>query len=278
MSGNDSAQGNRHRGPERRDAGRHADARLADPLKFTTIAHADHQYLSPLSEAKAAALVCNLDLPAGGEVLDIGCGPARLLLEIVAAYPVHGVGVDMNAAYVARAQAAAKAEGLADRVTLIAKRLVDAVRPSGRLAGIIAMGSSQAIGTPREALAWIHRALAPGRVALFADGYWKAPPPPDYLEALGARADELGTHADNAALARATGFRVLTTTTANDDEWDEYEGRYCRAVERYVDAHPDDPDSAAMAERICRWHDAYLRWGRASLGFGYYVLLKPAAR
>ena len=64
--------------------------------------------------------------------------------------------------------------------------------------------------------------------------------------------------------------------TSNDDEWDEYEGLYCSAVERYVDAHPEDPDGPAMGERIRRWHDAYLRWGRDTLGFGFYFLLKPA--
>jgi len=31
-----------------------------------------------------------------------------------------------------------------------------------------------------------------------------------------------------------------------------------------------------MAARIRRWHDAYLRWGRATLGFGFYFLLKPS--
>ena len=24
-----------------------------------------------------------------------------------------------------------------------------------------------------------------------------------------------------------------------------------------------------------RWHDAYLRWGRQTLGFGYYLLRRP---
>jgi hypothetical protein len=47
-------------------------------------------------------------------------------------------------------------------------------------------------------------------------------------------------------------------------------------MERYLDANPDDPDSGAMALRIRAWHDAYLRWGRDTLGFGFYVLLKPA--
>src|SRR5438093_9965905 len=103
----------------------------------------------------------------------------------------------------------------------------------------------------------------------------KRPPEPEYLEALGATEDEMTTHAGNAARAREAGFRVLSTATSNDDEWDEYEGRYCAAIERYVEVHPDDPDADAMAARICGWHEAYLRWGRDTLGFGFYVLLKP---
>ena len=140
---------------------------------------------------------------------------------------------------------------------------------------VICMGSSQAIGSFADALAWSARALKPGGTALFADGYWKAPPAEAYLAVLGATADEMRTHAENAAAARDAGFRVLATMTSSDDEWDEYEGLYCAAMERYLDAHPDDPDADAMAARIRRWHDAYLRWGRDTLGFGFYLLLKP---
>jgi len=85
------------------------------------------------------------------------------------------------------------------------------------------------------------------------------------------------THAGNAAHEREAGFWVLSTLTSNDDEWDEYEGRYCAAMERYIDAHPGDPDAGAMAARIRDWHEAYLRWGRGTPGFGFYTLLKPTA-
>ncbi len=144
-----------------------------------------------------------------------------------------------------------------------------------RFDAVICMGSSQAVGTFADALSWAWRALRPGGTALFADGYWKQPPTQDYLDVLGATADEMQSHAGNAALARDAGFRVLATATASDDEWDEYEGLYCNAVERYVDAHPEDPDIEAMDGRIRPWHDAYLRWGRDTLGFGFYLLLKP---
>jgi SAM-dependent methyltransferase len=249
---------------------------LADPAKFTTIAHADHRYYSPLGSTRAAALCDLFTLHPGDRILDIGCGRAQFLLDMVAAHPATGVGVDTNAAFIARGEQAARERGLADRVTLVARALTEAVPDRGAFAAVICMGSSQAIGSLAEALAWAWHALEPGGAALFADGYWKQPPAQAYLDALGATESEMATHAGNAALARDAGFRVLHTMASNDDEWDEYEGRYCSAVERYVDAHPDDPDSAAMAQRIRRWHDAYLRWGRDTLGFGFYFLLKPS--
>jgi len=247
----------------------------ADPLKFTTIAHANHRYFSPMSAARAAALVQMFDLGAGDEVLDVGCGRARLLMEVLTAHPARGTGVDTNASFIAMAAAAAQQLNLADRLTLIAKPLAEAVGADRRFAAVLCLGSSQAIGTLAEAMAWAFGMLRPGGVALFADGFWRAKPAADYLDALGATEDEMRNHAGNAELARIAGFRVLRTMAANDDEWDEYEGLYCDAIERYVDAHPDDPDRAAMGERIRAWHDTYLHFGRATLGYGYYLLLKP---
>jgi SAM-dependent methyltransferase len=247
-----------------------------DRLKFSTIAHANHRYYGPMSPARASALVKLFDLAANDDVLDIGCGRAQLLMELLAAHPARGVGVDRNAAFIARGNATARELNLADRLTLIAKPLTEAIAEDRRFAAVLCLGSSQAIGTLAEAMAWAFRALRPGGVALFADGFWRAKPASEYLDALGgATEDEMQTHAGNADLARAAGFRVLYTMAASDDEWDEYEGLYCSSVERYVDAHPEDPDSVAMGERVGRWHEAYLRYGRATLGYGYYLLLKP---
>jgi SAM-dependent methyltransferase len=247
-----------------------------DPRKFTTIAHGGHRYYSPLGSARATALCRLFTLRPGDRVLDIGCGRAQFLLDVLAAHPARGIGVDANATFIDLAAAAARARGLANRATLIARPLTEAVTDRDRFAAVICMGSSQAIGTLSEALGWAWQALEPGGTALFADGYWKQPPAAAYLDALGATESEMTTHAGNAALAREAGFRVLRTMASSDDEWDDYEGLYCSAVERYVDTHPDDPDSASMAQRIRRWHDAYLRWGRDTLGFGFYFLLKPS--
>jgi len=247
-----------------------------DPYKFTTIAHGTHRYLSPLSAAKAAFLIELLAPAAGRRVLDIGCGKAAFLLDLLAATTAHGVGVDANAAFIAAATAAARTRGLGDRTDFVTGRTQERIDPRDRFHAVVCMGSSQAVGTLAEALVFAFRALAPGGTALFADGYWKRPPDAAYLERLGATVGDMTSHAGNAELARRAGFRVLATAAASDDEWDEYEGRYCAAMERYLDTHPGDPDHAAMSGRIRQWHDAYLRWGRDTLGFGFYLLLKPA--
>jgi SAM-dependent methyltransferase len=248
---------------------------LGDSNKFTTIAHSTHRYLSPLSTAKAESLIRRLALAPGKRVLDVGCGKASFLLDLLAAVQARGVGVDTNPAFIAAATAAAQERGLSERAEFLNARLQDAIDSALRFDAVVCMGSSHAVGSLADAFAWAWTVLAPGGVALFADGYWKRPPDPKYLEVLGAAEDEMTTHAGNAARAREVGFRVLSTATSNDDEWDEYEGRYCAAIERYVDAHPDDPDVGAMAARICGWHEAYLHWGRDTLGFGFYELLKP---
>jgi hypothetical protein len=33
-----------------------------------------------------------------------------------------------------------------------------------------------------------------------------------------------------------------------------------------------------MLKRIRRWRDAYLRWGRDTLGFAVYLFYRPGAR
>ena len=41
--------------------------------------------------------------------------------------------------------------------------------------------------------------------------------------------------------------------------------------------HPDPFDHAAP-DALARWRDAYLRWGRDTLGFAIYLFYRPGAR
>src|SRR6478672_8545382 len=76
-------------------------------------------------------------------------------------------------------------------------------------------------------------------------------------------------------LGADAGLIPMHATTASRDEWDEYEWKYCRSIERYAREQPDDADVPQMLERIRHWRDAYLRWGRAKLGFAVYLFYRP---
>ena len=132
-------------------------------------------------------------------------------------------------------------------------------------------GSTHAFGGYRQTLRALARAVRPGGQILVGEGYWRKDPDVGYLAALGTTRAEFHDHAGNVAVAVEEGLVPLYSTVSSGDEWDRYEGLYLRAVERYTAEHPEDPDTTALRDHIRRWRDAYLRWGRDTLGFGLYL-------
>ncbi|MFJ2987591.1 SAM-dependent methyltransferase [Collimonas sp. NPDC087041] len=247
-----------------------------DRFKFSTIAHTDHRYCSPLSAAKAEGLLRSLRLTPYALVLDAGCGKAALLRDLLALAPVRGVGVDINPSFLAEAKQEWLAQHPADtRLTLIDSPVEQYACPADGYDAILCIGSSHAFGGFDACLDTSMKWLKPGGLLLVGEGYWKQPASDAYLAVLGATRDELCGHAENAARGVARGFAMLRSATSNDDEWDDYEGTYCHAVMRYVASRPNDPDAEGFRKRIQDWHAAYLQWGRATLGFGYYLFEKP---
>jgi SAM-dependent methyltransferase len=246
-----------------------------DPFRFSTIAHSNHRYLSPLSRNKAQEILRSFvaDFSVDDIVLDAGCGKAALLRDVLHLSPARGVGVDINQSFLTEARSTFEQDFPNDpRLRLINAPLLDHPRPEGGYSAILCVGSTHAFGSFDECLRLAFDWLKPNGRLLVADGYWKQSPSQDYLDAIGGTADEFVSHAENARRASSLGYNLLRTATSNDDEWDEYEGRYCDAMMRYLATHPDDPDSAKFRKRMQDWHHSYLQWGRSTLGFGYYLL------
>ena len=246
--------------------------------RATTIAHADHRFLSPLSASKADWLIDLLDLPAEASVLDVGCGKAAFLRRVLERYPTaSGVGIDINAAFLSIAAAEGVSDGVARRLTLQQRPAAEYLETCPRFDAVFCFGASHALGGFDGVAGAARRILNRASVLLLGEGFWRQPPSPEYLAVLGATIEEMTDHAGNVARLRHAGFEVLTTAAASADEWDVYEGLYCRAQIRWADAHPGDPFAPEMLAKASRWHDAYLRWGRDTLGFGWYLAV-PTAR
>lgn len=64
-------------------------------------------------------MICRLDVPDGGTVLELGCGTGRNLVQAARRYPhARFFGLDISAGMLEKAAAAVERRNLADRVTL----------------------------------------------------------------------------------------------------------------------------------------------------------------
>jgi SAM-dependent methyltransferase len=243
--------------------------------RFSTIAHRDHVFFCPMSSSRASELVTHIDLPAASRVVDIGCGKAEFLLRVVKQYAASGVGVEPNGEFLRIARTNAETRGLGARLEWHeAEAAVVTLKP-GSFELALCFGASHAYGGFVQALAALGDLVRPGGQVLIADPYWRQTPAQGYLEFLGASASDHMSHSENETAGEALGLTPLYTATSSEEEWDHYESLYCRAVERFASDHPDDPDAAPFRERIREWREAYRKWGRDTLGFGFYLYRTP---
>jgi SAM-dependent methyltransferase len=229
---------------------------------------------SPLSGARADAVAAALAARRPRTVLDIGCGWAELMLRILTASPsTTGVGVDSDAALVARGQANAERRGLSDRVRLVA---VDGNEPVEPADLVLCVGADHVYGDQADALAALLPNVAPGGVLFFGSGYWQRPPTDEEAAGLGATPDELPDLAGLVDRAIAAGFRPLDTQTASEDEWNAFESGYLSDWEEWLVRNPGAPDAEEVRAAADRHRTGWLRGYRNVLGFAYLTLGVPA--
>jgi SAM-dependent methyltransferase len=247
----------------------------ADRFKYTTIAHHARTLLGPLSGASVGLILGRVTpLPAPGRrraVLDVGCGKGEILLRAMAALGATGVGVDPNPTFASALTARAHARIAAGELVVHPVPFASAPMPRGAFDLVICTGASHAFGNedPYRVLARLAR---PDGWAIFGTGYWRQPPGAEYLEVLGARADEMQTLEATLAAPAAAGWKRIDHWPSTLAEWDDYETAYRDGIQSWAAARPEDPDLPAFSARSAAWWDAYQRWGRDTLGFVTMVL------
>jgi SAM-dependent methyltransferase len=231
--------------------------RGVDRAEASRIAHGDLLLYNPLAEEALDEAIGLLALPPGARVLDVACGRAEVLRRVASRYDVEPAGYDADAALVESAPAELNVT-VADRP------------PDSTFDLVICIASSHALGGFPDAMGALHDLVEPGGQVLLGEGYWRRPPAPEYLDALGgATAGELPDYPGLMRAAEDAGLTPLHASVASEADWDRYEWRLILNSERH--GHPALRRRAQQASRRLT-----MAGGRETLGFALVLLMRHA--
>jgi SAM-dependent methyltransferase len=233
--------------------------------RFSLLAHQQLVYAAPIAEASVEELLSLLPLHASSSAVDMGCGKARLLGQLVERFGLQATGVDLDAEALALAR-----DGVGMSATLLQQSAME-FQPSERFDLSICIGSSHALGGLAPTLTRLQELTKPGGYVLLGEGYWKKEPEQAYLDAFGGSRDELLSFGATVECALAAGLSPVWTAVSSERDWDHYEGLYRFAMSRFLTENPTDPEFEAFRQRSETWYNAYLRWGRETMGFALFL-------
>jgi SAM-dependent methyltransferase len=247
-----------------------------DRWKYFAITHADHVVCNPTSPERLDELIELLDLVPGATVWEAASGKGEFLVRLAERYGIHGVGVDRSPfeSVVARARAAARVPD-AD-LQFIEGDAGDHEPPPSRADLAVCLGASWIWGGMDGTVGALARVARPGGLILVGEPYWKHQPELAYLEAAGVPANLCSDLHGNVAIGESQGMTLLYVMPSRNEDWDRYESLQVRAAERHAVAEPDDPDLDELLTEVRRGNEAYLRWGRDTLGWAIYLFRVPA--
>jgi SAM-dependent methyltransferase len=235
----------------------------------------------PVSESKMSNMVEALELCPDQSVLDVGCGCGEVLIRLHERFRIAGMGVDVSGDYIREANRRAEGRVEANKIRFVEANAGMLHIEPGSLELALCLGATHAFGPGMGAyplalknlLHWV----MPGGLLLVAEGYLRRPAAPEYRDLIGDFPPDEMTHAANVAVGRALGLVPLAAWTSSVDEWDHFEWAYQRAVERRAAHNPLDLEATAKLHRRRLWMEAYLQWGRDTLGYGTYLFQRPHA-
>ena len=247
-----------------------------DVWKYYDVTHRRHMFLNATSATKADELCELLEPKPGYRVLDVACGKAELLVRLVERYGVRGVGIDLSPPFAAAAEAKRKARVPDADLRILEMGGADYQSEEGEAFDIVmCLGASWIWQGHRGTLRALRGFCRPGGLVVTGEPYWIQEPCAKYLEASGVKKDDFSTHDGNVTIGEEEGLTFLYAQVSSRDDWDRYEGLQSYSASDFACAHAEDPDAAEIVRIQKAFREAYLRWGRDTLGWAIYLFRNP---
>jgi SAM-dependent methyltransferase len=232
--------------------------------RVSWLAHSTLPIQDPITSEQLDTVVAACAVSPDDLAVDLGCGAGELLARLVERWGCRGIGIDLAATAIERAR---------PRAPQIEWRVDDARNHGVREAGaalVACIGASHAFGGMAPALAELVPLARAGGFVLLGEGYWRVPPPDDWLAALGAARDELTDRDGVLAALEACGLRISDAVDASPTDIDDYNGAWRANLETHLRVHADDEEVRGALNAAEAWHRDCGRY----LGFGAFVAIK----
>lgn len=234
---------------------------------------------SPLSEQKADQIITILKLKPSCKVIDVGCGEGGFISRIHRKYSADCLGIDIDSSCIKLADQNAQQYASGDKLQFLLADVRDLQFECSRFDLAICIGSSHAFDEGEMAYAktleqmkvWVK----PNGIILVGESYWKKPPEPEYLNFIGDPVGIYNSHEKNIQQAGYAGLIPMYATASNQDEWDHFEWCFRMEAEHKALAEPENEMAQKKLIKIREWNQYYQKFGRATMGFGFYLFLNP---
>ena len=235
---------------------------------------------SPLSTTKADHIITALNLKSDHKVVDIGCGEGEFLTRIQQQSDADCLGVDVDSSCIESATKKAQQHDISNKLEFLLADVGDAKLKKDSFDLAVCIGSTHAFGEGEaayeNALKQMSDLLKPNGLILIGEGYWKQNPEQAYLDFLGDPAGIYNSHEQNIQQAESLGFIPMYAATSNQDEWDHFEWCFRMKAEQGLIAAPGNEAAQEKVKRVREWNRYYRKFGRDTMGFGFYLYLKSS--
>ena len=246
-----------------------------DQWKFYDITHREHIFCNPMSTGKFEELITLLRLRSGARVLEIATGKGEFIIRLAEQYGIEGIGVDLSPYCVSDAKKKHQQRIPEAQLKFLEMDGAGYEPEKPESFDLVAcIGASWIYGGHRGTLKALNVLAARRSWIVVGEPYWRQEPSAEYLEAIGEERSTFATHYENIEMGKKLGLEMVYTLVSNQDDWDRYEGLQWYAAQEWASEHPDDPDVDKVLKRVRENKEAYLRWGRETLGWAIYVFRK----